>query len=534
MAEGLSGYESPSYIYGSVFTFFLIMSILIEKGLDFVEHRLKRLNRNGLNEALNSIIKEVMMLGFISLFLIAVEDQLAEICVNKFTHDDNWILISHVAECDACLEDTKSLSDQYKEDHHCPFWEDQEDDTHRRRLLATGGDAVCSEGEEPLVSKALLHEVHLAIFLLALIHASNVILMVLLASWKLNRWSNWKQSDDKYALCVSATLNTVTLEPLDNDNSENEVPEVRVDGEVKDPSTTASEAATIDSKEITPSLEQADKTKTIKNSGCVLKILIPASSPAPSNSFRKVVRWPVEWLISFFKQFINAVTQEEFRIMRAAFMLEHHRTRNFDFIEYLTKALDDDICMVVKMPVAGWVALILVLTFWAPITYTGWIFTAFTILFVFFVTLICTKLVTVVRHVTREGRINKLEPEVFWFKNPKLLLPVVRFTLFINSAIFALMATLAIQYGARSCHFYGEEDNADLHYWSWIAILLLNLFSFLHISLIMLPTYSLVVHMGSTHWSHHLISDNVKNKLLDLRNKVSKDRAAGGASGHQR
>ena len=106
----------------------------------------------------------------------------SEIAVNKFTHDDNWILISHVAECDACLEDTKSLSDQYKEEHHCPFWEDSysdvhspdqnlnsinvrfqapssEDDAHRRRLLATGGDAVCSEGEEPLVSKALLHEV---------------------------------------------------------------------------------------------------------------------------------------------------------------------------------------------------------------------------------------------------------------------------------------------------------------------------------------------------------------------------------------
>lgn len=153
------------------------------------------------------------------------------------------------------------------------------------------------------------------------------------------------------------------------------------------------------------------------------------------------MRWPIEWIISFYKQFVNPVTQEEFRIMRASFMLEHHRSHNFDFMDYLTNALDDDVCKVVQSPTAGWVVLILALVFWAPITYTGWVFTGFAIVFVFSVLLICTKLVTVVRHVTREGRINKLEPNVFWFKNPRLLLPVVRFTLFINSAIFALLVS---------------------------------------------------------------------------------------------
>ena len=31
MADGLSGFETPSYIYGAVFAFFLIMSLVIEK-----------------------------------------------------------------------------------------------------------------------------------------------------------------------------------------------------------------------------------------------------------------------------------------------------------------------------------------------------------------------------------------------------------------------------------------------------------------------------------------------------------------------
>ena len=120
-------------------------------------------------------------------------------------------------------------------------------------------------------------------------------------------------------------------------------------------------------------------------------------------------------------------------------MLEHRRAQSFNFMSYLVKALDDDVCEVVKISMAGWITLVVVQTLWAPVMYAGWALLGGTILFVCSVLLICTKLIVVVRHVTREGRINKLEPSVFWFSQPRLLLPVVRFTLFVNSAIFAIM-----------------------------------------------------------------------------------------------
>ena len=152
-----------------------------------------------------------------------------------------------------------------------------------------------------------------------------------------------------------------------------------------------------------------------------------------------ILRWKTEWFISFFKQFIRPVTQNEFRIMRAAFMVEHRRSTNFDFMEYLTNALDDDVCEVVKISTAGWITLIAMQVVYAPVKYTGWVFFLFAVVFVMLVLIVCAKLITVVRHVTRGGRVNKLEPSVFWGEEPKKLLPVVRYTLFINSAIFAVM-----------------------------------------------------------------------------------------------
>lgn len=57
------------------------------------------------------------------------------------------------------------------------------------------------------------------------------------------------------------------------------------------------------------------------------------------SKFKNVV---LEYIISFFKQFIKPISIEEFHLMRASFMLTHKRVTNFNFLDYITAGLDDD------------------------------------------------------------------------------------------------------------------------------------------------------------------------------------------------
>lgn len=50
----------------------------------------------------------------------------------------------------------------------------------------------------------------------------------------------------------------------------------------------------------------------------------------------------IEYVISFFKQFINPVSLEEYNLMRASFMLTHRRSANFVFMDYVMAGLDND------------------------------------------------------------------------------------------------------------------------------------------------------------------------------------------------
>ena len=116
--------------------------------------------------------------------------------MNNFSQYERWVSIRQISECDSCLKHTRGLSSEYKEEHHCPFWDDSssyayekapydddhvstcaihlryqtfavqatnKDDAyeayHHRRLMAAGGEPTCGDGEEPLVSTAVLHEV---------------------------------------------------------------------------------------------------------------------------------------------------------------------------------------------------------------------------------------------------------------------------------------------------------------------------------------------------------------------------------------
>ena len=78
-APGKTIEEEPSWIVVTVLFCFLLISILVEYSMEYIEHKLKQ--SKGLSSVLRKVKDELMLMGFISLVLVAIEDQLVSICI---------------------------------------------------------------------------------------------------------------------------------------------------------------------------------------------------------------------------------------------------------------------------------------------------------------------------------------------------------------------------------------------------------------------------------------------------------------------
>jgi len=73
--------ETASYRVAIFFVVFLVLSLLLEQFFHQLEHCLHHIGQVGLEEAVHKIKEELMLMGFISLMLIALEEKIIRICV---------------------------------------------------------------------------------------------------------------------------------------------------------------------------------------------------------------------------------------------------------------------------------------------------------------------------------------------------------------------------------------------------------------------------------------------------------------------
>ncbi|KFK28258.1 hypothetical protein AALP_AA8G493400 [Arabis alpina] len=158
--------ETPTWAVALVCTFFILVSVLLEKALHRVATWLWEKHKNSLLEALEKIKAELMILGFISLLLTFGEHYIVKICIPE----------KAAATMLPC-----STHDQ--------------DKTHRRRLAAasTSTSSTCKEGHEPLVPAKGLHQLHILLFFLAAFHILYSFITMMLGRLKTRGWKKWEQ-----------------------------------------------------------------------------------------------------------------------------------------------------------------------------------------------------------------------------------------------------------------------------------------------------------------------------------------------------
>ncbi|KAJ4975549.1 hypothetical protein NE237_000655 [Protea cynaroides] len=375
--EAKSFEYTPTWVVAAVCTVLVLISLCVERLLHRLGKFLKHKQQDALFEALSKLKEELMLLGFISLLLTVFQGMISHICITRN-------LASVMLPC--------------KEDRHFSLgakWKG-------RRLLAEGIDsAECPKGKVPLLSLEALHQLHIFIFVLAVVHVIFCATTMVLGGAKIRRWKHWEVS-----------IRTET-------------------GKQRNVSTTL-------------------------NTGHVHHNLDFVKQRVVGFWRKSAV---VSWMMSFFKQFYGSVTKSDYAALRLGFIMTHcPSSPNFDFHKYMMRTLEIDFKRVVGISWYLWLFVVIFLL----LNVEGW-HTYFWLSFIplILLLLVGAKLEYIITCLAQEVEERRTEdpraPPVkpsdkyFWFGRPGIVLYLIHFILFQNSFEIGFFFWIWCSFGFHSC-----------------------------------------------------------------------------------
>nr|XP_043622035.1 MLO-like protein 13 isoform X2 [Erigeron canadensis] len=166
---------TPTWIVAVVCSIIVIISLLAERGLHHLGKLLKQKNQDALYNALQKLQEELMLLGFISLLLTVSQRTISKICIPA--HLANYMLPCKREETTTSTTEHLVLN-------------------IGRHLLSEdiGAQHCASKGKVPLVSLEGLHQLHIFIFVLAVVHVIFCATTMVLGVAKISEWKRWEES----------------------------------------------------------------------------------------------------------------------------------------------------------------------------------------------------------------------------------------------------------------------------------------------------------------------------------------------------
>ncbi|KAG9442547.1 hypothetical protein H6P81_018401 [Aristolochia fimbriata] len=174
--------ETPTWAVAAVCAVFVIISVVLEHGIESLGKWFQKKHKKALFEALEKIKAELMLLGFISLLLTVGTEPISKICISAKA--GNTML--------PCKKKIQNFED--KDDRRKLLWYSDEP-VWRRSLAAAGGGAdYCASkgGKVSLISQSGVHQLHIFIFVLAVFHVLFSVITMVLGQAKMKKWKNWE------------------------------------------------------------------------------------------------------------------------------------------------------------------------------------------------------------------------------------------------------------------------------------------------------------------------------------------------------
>ncbi|XP_022148940.1 MLO-like protein 13 isoform X2 [Momordica charantia] len=180
---------TPTWIVAVVCSIIVLISFCAERGLHHLGKWLQRKGQDALYDALQKLKEELMILGFISLLLTVSQGAIGHFCMPP--DFANYML---PCKRNASVVHHFSSSPTFIGDNNIG-----------RRLLSTQTNVQhCSrKGKVPLLSLEALHQLHIFIFVLAVVHVIFCATTMLLAAAKIRLWKSWEDSIPERGVQIS-------------------------------------------------------------------------------------------------------------------------------------------------------------------------------------------------------------------------------------------------------------------------------------------------------------------------------------------
>ncbi|XP_020109537.1 MLO-like protein 13 isoform X1 [Ananas comosus] len=439
----------PTWVVAAVCTVIVVISLAVERFIHYLGKFLKRKKQDALVRALEKLKEELMLLGFISLLLTVFQGLISHVCVPES-------FVSHMLPC----EKESALPTQETYDQ-LGLYNGQKWNTRRLLSEVSGADYCTSKDEKPLLSLEALHQLHIFIFVLAVVHVIFSASTMVLGGAKIRQWKHWEKQIQR------------------------DIPKQDIEAAQK------------------PASEHHEFVK----------------ERAIGFWRRSAV---VSWIISFVKQFHDSVSKSDYRALRAGFIMTHWpRNPKFDFHDYMMRALEDDFKKVVGISWYLWLFVVIFLL----LNINGWhTYFWLSFLPLLLLLIVGAKLEHIITRLAQEvaEKLNdkthdalgvRVRPsdEHFWFQRPRIALYLIHFILFQNSFEIAFFFWIWTTYGFDSCIM---ESIGYLIPRLVIGVLIQVLCSYST-----LPLYAIVTQMGGT-YKAVIFNESTKTPLQDWAEEV--------------
>ncbi|KAM0034061.1 hypothetical protein Hdeb2414_s0016g00493061 [Helianthus debilis subsp. tardiflorus] len=411
--------QTPTWAVAGVCAIIIIISIALEKVLHKLGKFFTDKHKKALFEALEKVKAELMILGFISLILTFTQYYIAEICIPVDVADT-------MLPC--AIKDKAEKKE--KGARRLLLWYEH------GRSLAGDSKSTCKEGKVPIITVKGLHQLHILIFFLAVLHVAYSAITMALGRLKTRGWKQWEEETSSHDYEFS------------NDPSR-----FRLTHET--------------------SFVRAHARFWTQN--------------------------PIFFYIGcFFRQFFRSVSKSDYMTLRNGFISLHLAPgTKFNFQKYIKRSLEDDFKVVVGVSPVLWASFVIFVLlnvngwqalFWASLMPLVIILAVGTKL-----QAILTKMALEIteRHAVVQGiPLVQASDKHFWFSRPSLMLLLIHFALFQNAFQITYFLWIWYEYGIDSC-FHETMELVIVKLVIGVGVLILC-------SYITLPLYALLSQMGSS------------------------------------
>ncbi|KAK6942829.1 Mlo-related protein [Dillenia turbinata] len=449
--------HTPTWAVAAVCFFFITISIILEHLIHLLTGWLKRNRKKALNEAVERLKSELMLLGFLSLLLAVTQVQISRICISKDAANTMLPCRKQTSSSELNLQIYEHISVNEQEDHLIIFNFSSTDANshdedlilwHARRLLAenetSATDSCTSRNMVSLVTQHGIHQLHIFIFVLAVMQIMYSVITMGLGRAKMRRWKAWEK--------------------------ETQTTEYQV---ANDPN----------------------------------RFRYTRETTFARRHMKSCTQTTVQlWIKCFFRQFFHSVAKVDYFTLRHSFIAAHLSPDNnsFNFQKYIQKSLEEDFKEIVSISPLMWLFVVIFML----VDVHGWhVYLWMSFVPLLIILILGTKLEVIVtrmalhdlksqNNVIKGAPLVQPNDNLFWFGKPRFVLTLLHYTLFVNAFEFAFFVWVSIQFGVDSCY---HEQRVVIAIRVVLAVAAQVLCSY-----ITLPLYALVTQMGSHYKSKAL------------------------------